>query len=200
MNRLPKDFGDEVVGFVQNLFTSLEGENSWHGGCLTLAELAKRGLLLPNRLDSIIEIIEKALQYDVKVGAHSVGSNVRDAACYVCWAFARSYEADIMKKYVKSLANGLMKTAIFDREVNCRRAAAAAFQEIVGRQGGVGCKNMPYGIDIITKADYFSLGNRKDSYLKIASEIAKFDLYLLPLINHLLHYKVYIQYILPLFY
>ena len=133
-----------------------------------MAELAKRGLLLPNRLDSIIEIIEKALQYDVKVGAHSVGSNVRDAACYVCWAFARSYEADIMKKYVKSLANGLMKTAIFDREVNCRRAASAAFQENVGRQG-----NFPNGIEILQVADYFTLSNRNNAYLEVGPEIAK---------------------------
>lgn len=34
----------------------------------------------------------RALTYDEKRGACSVGSNVRDAACYVCWAFARAYE------------------------------------------------------------------------------------------------------------
>ena len=27
----------------------------------------------------------------VRRGAHSVGAHVRDAACYVCWAFARAY-------------------------------------------------------------------------------------------------------------
>eukprot|EP01080_Neovahlkampfia_damariscottae_P007950 gene7950-12417_t len=185
VNRLPKDFGDEVVGFVQNLFTPLEGENSWHGGCLTLAELAKRGLLLPNRLDSIIEVIEKALQYDVKVGSHSVGSNVRDAACYVCWAFARSYDTEIMEKYVKQLAYGLMKTAIFDREVNCRRSASAAFQENVGRQG-----KFPNGIEILQIADYFTLSNRNNSYLEVGPQIAKFDEYSESLIDHLIKTKI----------
>jgi tubulin-specific chaperone D len=150
------------------LFTNLEGDNTWHGGCLTLAELAKRGLLLPGRLDSIISIILKALQYDVKVGAHSVGINVRDAACYVCWAFARAYEPKIMKKYVNSLSVGLMKIAVFDREVNCRRAASAAFQENVGRQG-----NVPNGIDILQFADYFTLSNRNQAYLEISPLIVK---------------------------
>lgn len=40
-------------------------------------------------------------------------------------------------------------------QVNCRRAAAAAFQEAVGRQD-----SYPHGIDILTAADYFSLSTR----------------------------------------
>ena len=40
-------------------------------------------------------------------------------------------------------------------QVNCRRAASAAFQESVGRQG-----HMPHGIDILTAADYYTLSTR----------------------------------------
>lgn len=40
-------------------------------------------------------------------------------------------------------------------QVNCRRAASAAYQESVGRQGIV-----PHGIDILTAADYFTLSSR----------------------------------------
>ena len=69
-----------------------------------------------------------------------------------------------MAPHVKELARGMMTTALFDREVNCRRAASAAFQENVGRQGH---DNFPHGIEILTAADYFTLGNRANAYLDI---------------------------------
>ena len=75
-----------------------------------------------------------------------MGSHIRDAACYVCWAFARAYNPEVLKPYVADIANNLLIVTVFDREVNCRRAASAAFQEHVGRQG-----TFPHGIDILTK-------------------------------------------------
>lgn len=133
--RLPSDMGDQVVESVLELFSPTEGDGAWHGGCLALAELARRGLLLPARLPSVVRLITTALLYDVRVGSHSVGAHVRDAACYVTWAFARAYSPDVMQPYVQQIAQGLLTVAVFDREVNVRRAAAAAFQENVGRQG-----------------------------------------------------------------
>lgn len=82
-NRLSKNLGDEVVGSALELFDLGEGDEGWHGGCLALAELARRGLLLPSRLDEVVPLILKALQYDERRGTHSVGAHVRDAACYV---------------------------------------------------------------------------------------------------------------------
>lgn len=73
---------------------------------------------------------------------------------------------------------------IFDREVNCRRAASAAFQENVGRQG-----QFPHGIDIITKADYFAVGNQINCYLNLSVFIAQFTEYTELLIDHLLEFK-----------
>src|SRR5690606_5990902 len=55
-SRLPKDLGDDVVKFVLELFSSFEGDSAWHGGCLALAELARRGLLLPERLKTVVPV------------------------------------------------------------------------------------------------------------------------------------------------
>lgn len=69
--------------------------------------------------------------------------------------------------------------------MNCRRAAAAAFQENVGRQG-----NYPHGIDIVNTADYFSLSSRVNSYMHVAVFIAQFGGYLYPFADELLHNKI----------
>jgi hypothetical protein len=185
--RLPRDFGDDVVQAVLRLLTAQEGDGAWHGGCLALAELARRGLLLPARLPEVVPLVLQALQYDVRRGSHSVGQHVRDAACYVCWAFARAYAPAIMRPHVLPLASGMLITALFDREVNCRRAASAAFQENVGRQGH---ENFPSGIEILTAADYFTLGNRANAFLSVAPQVGAYPQYRPALLEHLLDTKL----------
>lgn len=49
-------------------------------------------------------VILKALTYEEKRGACSVGANVRDAACYVCWAFARAYEPQELQPFVAEIS------------------------------------------------------------------------------------------------
>ncbi|KAM4664656.1 tubulin-specific chaperone D [Discoglossus pictus] len=183
--RLPKELADDVVGSVLDCFSFQETNNAWHGGCLALAELGRRGLLLPSRLPDVVPLILKALVYDEKRGACSVGSNVRDAACYVCWAFARAYDPLEMKPFVNQIASALVIATVFDRDVNCRRAASAAFQENVGRQG-----TFPRGIDILTAADYFAVGNLANCYLNISVFIAGFSEYTQPMIDHLVDLKI----------
>jgi hypothetical protein len=100
--------------------TSANDESGWHGGCLVLAELARRGLLLPLPLTSYsflrretflpdselvygsvshlalaVPLISFAMRFDIIRGQHSVGAHVRDAACYVCWAIARAYSPEV---------------------------------------------------------------------------------------------------------
>lgn len=52
----------------------------------------------------VVTVILKALTYDEKRGACSVGANVRDAACYVCWAFARAYEPQELTPFVTAIS------------------------------------------------------------------------------------------------
>ncbi|GER46456.1 tubulin-folding cofactor D, partial [Striga asiatica] len=184
-SRLTYSLSDEVLSSVLELFSPGEGDGSWHGGCLALAELARRGLLLPISFSKVVPVIIKALHYDIRRGPHSVGSHVRDAAAYVCWAFGRAYYHMDMKDVLSQLAPHLLTVACYDREVNCRRAAAAAFQENVGRQG-----NFPHGIDIVNTADYFALSSRVNSYLHVAVHIAQYDGYLHQFVDVLLQSKI----------
>ncbi|XP_024023111.1 tubulin-folding cofactor D isoform X2 [Morus notabilis] len=184
-SRLTSALSEEVLSSVLELFSPGEGDGSWHGGCLALAELARRGLLLPVSLPRVVPVVVKALHYDIRRGPHSVGSHVRDAAAYVCWAFGRAYYHSDMRNILDQLAPHLLTVACYDREVNCRRAAAAAFQENVGRQG-----NYPHGIDIVNTADYFSLSSRVNSYIHVAVFIAQFEGYLHPFVDKLLQNKI----------
>ncbi|XP_077710874.1 tubulin-specific chaperone D isoform X2 [Canis aureus] len=183
--RLPRELADDVVGSVLDCFSFQETDNAWHGGCLALAELGRRGLLLPSRLEDVVPVILKALTYEEKRGSCSVGTNVRDAACYVCWAFARAYEPRELQPFVAAISSALVIATVFDRNINCRRAASAAFQENVGRQG-----TFPHGIDILTAADYFAVGNRANCFLVISMFIAGFPEYTQPMIDHLVAMKI----------
>ncbi|XP_073877160.1 tubulin-specific chaperone D isoform X13 [Macaca fascicularis] len=69
----------------------------------------------------------------------------------------------------------LVIAAVFDRDINCRRAASGTF---------------PHGIDILTTADYFAVGNRTNCFLVISVYIAGFPEYTQPMIDHLVTMKI----------
>ncbi|TYZ57878.1 hypothetical protein PybrP1_000306 [[Pythium] brassicae (nom. inval.)] len=186
--RLPYEFADDVVQSVLELFVATEGDGAWHGASLALAELARRGVLLPERLPEAADCVARALRYDVRRGTHSIGSHVRDAACYACWSFARAYDAALfLPRLERTLAPAMLINCVFDRELNCRRAASAAFQECVGRQGRA---NFPHGIELLTRADYFSVSNLRHAYLDVSVFVASFPEYRYCLLEHLLATKL----------
>ncbi|XP_012888538.1 PREDICTED: tubulin-specific chaperone D [Dipodomys ordii] len=211
--RLPKELADDVVGSVLDCFSFQEMDKAWHGGCLALAELGRRGLLLPLRLSEVVTVILKALTYDKKCGTCSVGANVRDAACYVCWAFARAYDPQELRPFVTSISRpssmppgslpllhgqvALCSSRSSDGDLVVSLCSVpgilfradwgceAAFQENVGRQG-----TFPHGIDILTTADYFAVGSISNCFLVISVYIAGFPEYTQSLIDHLVSMKV----------
>lgn len=57
--RLPKELANDVLDSVLELFSFGETDGAWQGGCLALGELARRGLLLPARIQDVIPLILK---------------------------------------------------------------------------------------------------------------------------------------------
>ncbi|KDQ71581.1 Tubulin-specific chaperone D [Zootermopsis nevadensis] len=62
--RLREEQADELVGSVLEVFHPPESCEAWHGGCLAVAELCRKGRLPQERLNAIIPIIFQALGYD----------------------------------------------------------------------------------------------------------------------------------------
>ncbi|CAK65708.1 unnamed protein product (macronuclear) [Paramecium tetraurelia] len=185
--RLNLDQADDIFdSLINTCFTPINGDTAWHGGCLALGELCRRGLILENKLESIIPIICKALIFEQNQGGYSIGVNVRDSACFIAWSAARAYDPEILKNHVLALAQHLVIVMIFDREVNVRRAASSTFQELVGR-----CPNIiPHGISILTEADYFSLAMIHNAYLRIAPFVASYPEYFKQMVDHLAFIKI----------
>ncbi|XP_022695683.1 tubulin-specific chaperone D-like [Varroa jacobsoni] len=184
-SRLPKDYAYDLINSVFNLFEEKDRESSWQGGCMALAEFGRRGVLLPLHLPNVVSVLLEAFVYNELRGSCSVGSIVRDTACYVAWTLGRSYDPKIVEPFVNQLAGQLLCLASFDREVNVRRAASAAFQECVGRLG-----NFPNGIDLVRIADYASVGVRNRAYLQVGVKVAEYKEYTRCIIEHLVHKKI----------
>lgn len=172
--KLPRAFASDVVNGLLDLLADRDEARSdatVHGGCLAVAELARRGLLLPSnkQFQRAMNEVRNAAKYDVRRGAASVGAHIRDAACYVIWAIARAYDRKHVSPFGKLIADAMVPVALLDREVNCRRAASAALQECVGRLVD---DVILEGIQLITIADYFSLNDRNTAYLSLSPKVA----------------------------
>lgn len=59
--RLPAICSEDVLDAILELFDDREKDNDWHGACLAMAELARRGLLLPHRLIQVVPKIVEAI-------------------------------------------------------------------------------------------------------------------------------------------
>lgn len=188
-SRLSRERASDVIDTVMtNFFDPNESsEYAWHGGCLTLAEMSRQGLIMEEKLPGVVEIVDRSIIYDKIKGSFAVGSHVREAACYILWAMARTYEDRLLEPYISTISVNLLCTMLFDRELQCRRAASATFQELVGRQGTFNIE----GISILTNVDYQSVGVRQFAYIGLATQVARFGKkYYEPFIKHLIEKKL----------
>lgn len=183
--RLPRAYAEQLVGAVLGaVLAPGRAEDAWHGGLLALAEAAHRGALPPALVEDVSSRAVAGLRYDVRLGRFSVGQNVRDAACFVCWALPRAFGGAQLRRHVERAAPDLVAVALLDRESACRRAAAAAFQENVGRLGG-----FPHGIELVQLLDFVDLGSVARTYLDLLPRAARLSDYRRPLLAHLARAK-----------
>eukprot|EP00767_Chilomastix_cuspidata_P002591 gnl/Chilomastix_cuspidata/2714.p1 GENE.gnl/Chilomastix_cuspidata/2714~~gnl/Chilomastix_cuspidata/2714.p1 ORF type:complete len:1289 (+),score=426.76 gnl/Chilomastix_cuspidata/2714:256-3867(+) len=186
--RLPIAFAEEVLDAVASLISPAEEELAWHGGLLALAEATRRGLIPLRRLPSVVGNAIHGLTFYRRRGGRDSGTQVRDAAAYVSWSLARIYSGRPLEPLAPRLASSLLTTSLFDQESTCRRAAAAAFQELVGRQGSseavtLGAESahlprterglIPGGIELVTVLEYNALGTKRSSFLSLAPRVAQ---------------------------
>lgn len=75
----------------------------------------------------------QSIHFDRLRQTQSIGTPVRDAAAYVLWSFSRTITSTQAEPFALALARNLVAVGLFDREIQVRRAASAAFQEAVGR-------------------------------------------------------------------
>jgi tubulin-specific chaperone D len=105
-------------------------------------------------------------------GQKPVGHAVRDAACYLLYSVVRSNPPSDLRSHLLPVATTLVCVAVFDPNSTIRRAASAAFQELVGRQGHTG--NVPSGIAVLGMMDYHAVGSRRGG-LEVAVRVAEVE-------------------------
>ena len=187
--RLPLALAEELVqAVVSGLCDAASAAASvWHGTLLALAELTRRGLLLPCFLETVHPLLVQGLVFEHSSGLKRSGPNVRDAACYLTWCFARIYAPELMGPYLGATEAALLLTALFDRELNCRRAAAAAFQEVVGRLIDHSHRDKHSCIDAVQRINFYTVGNRRHTFCDTAPSLcSSYPRYYRPFLGHLL--------------
>ena len=159
----------------------------WQGLVLTLSHLLYRRSPPPELLPEILNALVLALGFEQRsaVGS-SVGTNVRDAACFGIWAMARRYTtAELLQvdtstivaanthsqpsTVLQILSNELVAAATLDSSGNIRRGASAALQELIGRHPDIVIE----GIFLVQVVDYHAVALRSRAMREVAVGASK---------------------------
>ncbi|KAK1973954.1 beta-tubulin cofactor d [Colletotrichum cereale] len=159
----------------------------WHGLMLTLSHLLYRRSPPASQLPDIVHGLLLGLSFEKRsTSGGSVGTNVRDAACFGIWALARRYttaellqvptaavvaarvhDADV--SVLQVLATELAVTAALDPAGNIRRGSSAALQELIGRHPDT----VEKGIWVVQAVDYHTVALRSRAIHEVALSATK---------------------------
>lgn len=161
----------------------------WQGLVLTLSHLLFRRSPPPDQLPSILNALILGLGFEQRssVGS-SIGTNVRDAACFGIWALARRYTTEELSKIdtssiraannqrhpisvLQALANEIVVAATLDSSGNIRRGASAALQELIGRHPDT----VTEGISLVQVVDYHAVALRSKAIHEVAVGASALD-------------------------
>ncbi|EXF79713.1 beta-tubulin cofactor d [Colletotrichum fioriniae PJ7] len=162
----------------------------WHGLMLTLSHLLYRRSPPASQLPAIVHGLLLGLSFEKRsTSGGSIGTNVRDAACFGIWALARRYTTPELldvptaavvaaRSYhgaasnvsiLQVLATELTVTASLDPAGNIRRGASAALQELIGRHPDT----VEKGIWVVQAVDYHTVALRSRAVHDVALSATK---------------------------
>ncbi|KAF7544693.1 hypothetical protein G7Z17_g9747 [Cylindrodendrum hubeiense] len=159
----------------------------WHGLTLTLSHLLYRRSPPAAQLSDIVHALLLGLSFEQRsMSGGSIGSNVRDAACFGIWALARRYATEELlaiptksvfaakahpaaSSILQVLGTELVITASLDPAGNIRRGASAALQELIGRHPDT----VEQGIWVVQAVDYHAVARRSRAIEEVAVGTAK---------------------------
>ncbi|KAF2103374.1 hypothetical protein NA57DRAFT_63931 [Rhizodiscina lignyota] len=154
----------------------------WHGLTLTLGHLLYRRAPAALKLPDILNALVLSLQFEQRSATgSSIGTNVRDAACFGIWSLSRRYTTTellaVDMKEIRTamafdshggvpffLATQLLVAACLDPAGNIRRGSSAALQELVGRHPNI----IVEGISLVQTVDYHAVGLRDRAMIDVA--------------------------------
>lgn len=181
----------------------------WQGLILTLAHLLFRRAAPSFLMKQVVRCLIEGLDFEQRSSTgSSVGSGIRDAACFGLWSLSRKYTThDLLSLNIQDLAistdpdhhgdahnlntlqilaTHLVRAACLDSWGNIRRGASAALQEMIGRHPDTVFE----GIPLLQIVDYYAVARRERALIDVANDTAKLGrLYWDPLFDGLLQWR-----------
>lgn len=200
----------DLLGVSQDLTNVSPAE--WHGLILTMAQLLYRRVPPSGSFHSILSPLLLGLSFEQRTTTgSSIGTNVRDAACFGIWSLARRYTTDELShnlnhwigisesgwqgaalhdkednKAIQIFATELVISSTVDPAGNIRRGSSAALQELIGRHPNT----ITEAISLVQVVDYHAVALRSRAITDVAFRAAKLsNLYMNGILSALLGWR-----------